>query len=58
MFDKSEFLQTLDQDAGRVLLFLRPRRTGKSLTASMIASFYDINKKHEIRDIFAVCMLL
>lgn len=32
----------LIEDAGKVLLFLRPRRFGKSLLLSMLENYYDV----------------
>ncbi|HMT94594.1 AAA family ATPase [uncultured Thiothrix sp.] len=39
--------------AGQQLLFLRPRRFGKSLLLSMLANYYDINKADEFAWLFA-----
>lgn len=39
--DRSAFIPLLE-DAGRQLLFLRPRRFGKSLLLSMLANYYDV----------------
>ena len=38
--------------AGQQLLFLRPRRFGKSLLLSMLANYYDINKAGEFVRLF------
>ena len=44
--DKTKFIDLLENDAGTsVPVFLRPRRFGKSLTASMLHSYYDIFEK-------------
>ena len=44
--DKTRFIDFLENDAGTsVPVFLRPRRFGKSLTASMLHSYYDISEK-------------
>ncbi len=40
------------EDAGRYLLFIRPRRFGKSLLLSMLANYYDVAKKDEFESLF------
>ncbi|MDM8538152.1 AAA family ATPase [Desulfobacterales bacterium HSG17] len=39
-------------EKGKYLLFLRPRRFGKSLLLSMLANYYDVAKKHEFETMF------
>ncbi|QTA77982.1 AAA ATPase-like domain-containing protein [Desulfonema limicola] len=39
-------------EKGKYLLFLRPRRFGKSLLLSMLANYYDLAKKHEFDAMF------
>ncbi|MDM8536652.1 AAA family ATPase [Desulfobacterales bacterium HSG17] len=39
-------------EKGEYLLFLRPRRFGKSLLLSMLANYYDVAKKHEFDAMF------
>ncbi len=41
--DKTPFLPVLEQLGGRYLIFLRPRRMGKSLFVSLLAHYYDIH---------------
>ena len=44
--DKTRFIDYLENNAvTSVPVFLRPRRFGKSLTASMLHCYYDIAKK-------------
>ncbi len=47
--DRSEYIRTLE-DLGKALLFLRPRRFGKSLWLSVLANYYDLRttEDHEI----------
>ena len=46
--DKTRFIDYLENSAGtKVPVFLRPRRFGKSLTASMLHNYYDISKKNK-----------
>jgi hypothetical protein len=40
------------EEAGRQLLFLRPRRFGKSLLLSMLGNYYDINTAGEFEALF------
>ncbi len=42
----------LIEDAGQYLLFIRPRRFGKSLLLSMLANYYDVAKKDEFESMF------
>jgi hypothetical protein len=52
--DKTPFLQALESDeAGRrYLLFLRPRRMGKSLFASMLEHYYDLAREGQYDRLF------
>ena len=51
--DKTRFIDLLENDAGtKVPVFLRPRRFGKSLTASMLHSYYDIHEKDQFKKNF------
>ncbi|WGZ94197.1 MAG: AAA family ATPase [Candidatus Thiothrix putei] len=49
--DRTAFLPLLE-DAGKQLLFLRPRRFGKSLLLSMLENYYDLNKASRFEEIF------
>jgi len=40
------------EDAGKQLVFLRPRRFGKSLLLSMLANYYDLNTASEFGALF------
>ncbi|KPA15922.1 hypothetical protein MHK_003869 [Candidatus Magnetomorum sp. HK-1] len=40
------------EDAGQSILFLRPRRFGKSLVLSMLENYYDIAKKDQFEELF------
>ena len=51
--DKTRFIDYLENRAGtKVPVFLRPRRFGKSLTASMLHSYYDISEKDQFEKNF------
>ncbi len=49
--DKTPFLAQLE-DAGHNLVFLRPRRMGKSSLINMMAHYYDISRAHEFDELF------
>ena len=40
------------EEAGSALLFLRPRRFGKSLWLSVMENYYDVNKADEFERLF------
>lgn len=49
--DRTHYIPQLE-DAGKQLLFLRPRRFGKSLLLSTLAHYYDINRADEFEKLF------
>ena len=49
--DRSDRIPLLES-AGRQLLFLRPRRFGKSLLLSMLENYYDVAKANQFVDLF------
>jgi len=49
--DKTPFIKELE-NAGRFLMFLRPRRFGKSLLISMLHYYYDIHYKDRFDELF------
>ncbi len=44
--DRTRYVRTLEE-LGRALLFLRPRRFGKSLWLSVLANYYDLRTAGE-----------
>ena len=50
--DKTPFLPTIEQLGPRYLLFLRPRRIGKSLLLSLLEHYYDLGKAERFEDLF------
>jgi hypothetical protein len=52
--DKTAFIPQLESpDAGyKYVLFLRPRRIGKSLLVSMLEHYYDLSRKERFDDLF------
>ena len=49
--DKTGFIPVLER-AGSFLFFVRPRRFGKSLTASMLRCYYDLAEKDNFDALF------
>ncbi len=49
--DRTDRIPLLE-DTGDYLLFLRPRRFGKSLLLSMLTNYYDVARKDQFQDIF------
>jgi hypothetical protein len=50
--DKTKFIKTIEENAN-YLIFLRPRRFGKTLLISMLHYYYDINCKDIFDKLFA-----
>ncbi len=50
--DKTEYIEKLENNNGKFIFFLRPRRFGKSLFISMLEHYYDINKKDKFEELF------
>ncbi|MGI6394067.1 MAG: AAA family ATPase [bacterium] len=50
--DKSKFIEAIENLGASYLLFLRPRRFGKSLFISMLEHYYDINRKEQFEALF------
>ncbi len=49
--DRTDRIPLIEQ-AGKQLLFLRPRRFGKSLLLSMLENYYDVNKTEQFHALF------
>jgi len=49
--DRSHFIPLLEE-AGKQLVFLRPRRFGKSLLLSMLANYYDVHTANQFETLF------
>ena len=49
--DKTPFIEEIE-DSNMYFFFMRPRRFGKSITLSMLETYYDINKKDQFESIF------
>jgi len=49
--DRTAHIRDLER-LGRILVFLRPRRFGKSLWLQTLASYYDLRRKDELEELF------
>ncbi|MDK4522114.1 ATP-binding protein [Fusobacterium necrophorum] len=50
--DKTKWIEELQQEIGKTILFTRPRRFGKTLNMSMLQYFWDIQNQEEHRKLF------
>ncbi len=50
--DKTHYIEKLEALGAEYLMFLRPRRFGKSLFISMLEAYYDINTAHQFDELF------
>ena len=50
--DKTDYIPKIENHTSRYLMFLRPRRFGKSLLIAMLEAYYDIYFKEEFEAIF------
>ncbi|KAG0136188.1 hypothetical protein HOY82DRAFT_589531 [Tuber indicum] len=53
-FDRTKYITLLDSPANDIILFLRPRRFGKSLTLSMLDYFHSVRHKNKYHALFKV----
>nr|WP_249169554.1 AAA family ATPase [Fusobacterium necrophorum] len=50
--DKTKWIEELQQEIGKTILFTRPRRFGKTLNMSMLQYFFDIQNQEENAKLF------
>jgi hypothetical protein len=50
--DRTAFIRTLENQSNRNLIFVRPRRFGKSLWLSMLYYYYDVAQKADFETLF------
>ncbi|MDW8297620.1 MAG: AAA family ATPase, partial [Raineya sp.] len=50
--DKTPFLELLEMSKEKRVVYLRPRRFGKSLFVSLLEHYYDINRKEQFQELF------
>ena len=53
-FDRTRYLSVLNSVRARAILFLRPRRFGKSLTLSMLEHFHGVQHQGQYDKLFKV----
>ncbi|MCS6796842.1 MAG: AAA family ATPase, partial [Raineya sp.] len=51
--DKTHFIEKLEKNKEKRVVFLRPRRFGKSLFVSLLEHYYDINRKSDFQKLFS-----
>ena len=50
--DKTKYIEKLENLAEKRILFLRPRKFGKTLFTSTIENYYDIKKEAKFQELF------
>ena len=50
--DKTKYIEKLENLAEKRVMFLRPRKFGKTLFTSMLENYYDINKKSKFEKLY------
>ena len=50
--DKTEYIEKLENLPEKRIMFLRPRKFGKTLFTSVLENYYDKNKTDEFENLF------
>ena len=50
--DKTKYIEKLEDLAEKRIMFLRPRKFGKTLFTSVLENYYDVNKKDKFEELF------
>ena len=50
--DKTKYIERLENLSSRYIMFLRPRKFGKTLFTSVLENYYDVQKKDEFEKLF------
>ena len=50
--DKTKYIEQLENLEDKTIMFLRPRKFGKTLFTSVLENYYDINKKAKFEKLF------
>ena len=50
--DKTQYIEKLEDLAETSIMFLRPRKFGKTLFTSVLENYYDVNKKEKFEELF------
>ena len=51
--DKTMYIEKLEKLEDKRIMFLRPRKFGKTLFTSTLECYYDVSKKEEFKTLFA-----
>ena len=51
--DKTGYIEKIENLPEPYIMFLRPRKFGKTLFTSMLENYYDINKKGKLKNYLA-----
>ena len=50
--DKTRYIEKLEELADKRIMYLRPRKFGKTLFTSVLENYYDINKKEQFEELY------
>ena len=50
--DKTMYIEKLEELADKRVMFLRPKKFGKTLFTSTLKCYYDVNKKDKFEELF------
>ena len=50
--DKTKYIETLEDFPNKTIMFLRPRKFGKTLFTSTLECYYDKNRKDRFEELF------
>ena len=50
--DKTKYIENIENLSNRYIMFLRPRKFGKTLFTSVLENYYDVQKKDKFEKLF------
>ena len=50
--DKTKYIESLENFSNPNVMFLRPRKFGKTLFTSVLENYYDVNQKKDFKKLF------
>ena len=50
--DKTKYIEQLESLNDKTIMFLRPRKFGKTLFTSVLENYYDVQKEHKFEKLF------
>ena len=56
--DKTKYIEKLEDLADRTIMFLRPRKFGKTLFTSVLENYYDIQKEDNFQMIALIVLII